>query len=164
MNIRAVASAEDINLAKNIAESSFSDTPDASLEVWFSFEEMSRAIEEERGMGLMAIENDNGIGMIYAQQENPINGMEGLEKWVIVIAAVKQGSTGKGVGAKLLEVLETRVQDRGAVKMFVYTNKDDDKVINFYKKNGYVDAGFIKDYQYGEGNSAVFLLKYLHQT
>lgn len=46
--------------------------------------------------------------------------------------------------------------------MFVYTNKDDEQVINFYKKNNYEDAGYIKDYQYGKNNSAAFLLKYLH--
>ncbi len=45
--------------------------------------------------------------------------------------------------------------------MFIFTNKDDDQVVNFYKKCGYKDAGWIKDYQYGKGNSAVFLLKHL---
>ena len=45
--------------------------------------------------------------------------------------------------------------------MFTYTNKTDEKVINFYRKNGYEDAGWIKDYQYGKDNSAAFLLKSL---
>ena len=45
--------------------------------------------------------------------------------------------------------------------MFVFTNKEDKKVINFYKKNGYKDAGWVKDYQYGKNNSAIFLLKYI---
>ncbi len=45
--------------------------------------------------------------------------------------------------------------------MFTFTNKEDERVINFYRKNGYEDAGWVKDYQYGKNNSAVFLLKYL---
>jgi len=99
--------------------------------------------------------------MIYAQQENPINGKEGLDKWVIVIAAVKAGVTGSGIGSGLLKTMEEHAREQKASKMFVYTNKDDDKVIHFYQKNGYEDAGWIRDYQYGRGNSAVFLLKYL---
>jgi ribosomal protein S18 acetylase RimI-like enzyme len=137
-------------------------TPDSSLEEWFSFDEMVKMIESGRGLAVKC-ESDEGevVGMTYAQQESPINGKEGLEKWVIVIAAVKPDVTGGGVGSALLKELERQVKARGAVKMFTYTNKDDEKVVNFYRKNGYEDAGWIRDYQYGRDNSAVFLLKYL---
>lgn len=123
---------------------------------------MIEYIQQGRGMCLKAITDENEVvGMIYAQQENPINGKEGLDKWVIVIAAVKAGVTGNGIGSGLLKAMEEYVKKQCASKMFVYTNKDDEKVINFYQKNGYEDAGWIRDYQYGKGNSAVFLLKYL---
>ncbi|OGM24599.1 hypothetical protein A2962_01425 [Candidatus Woesebacteria bacterium RIFCSPLOWO2_01_FULL_39_61] len=153
---------QDIEPIEAIARKAFSATPDSSVEQWFSFTEMVKAIHEEKGACVLALSDDNEIlGMTYAQQENPINGNEGIEKWVIVIAAVNPEHAGKGVGSKILGKLEEYAHSKGARKMFVYTNKGDDGVVNFYKKNGYEDAGWIKDYQYGKGNSAVFLLKYL---
>ncbi len=152
----------DLESVVAVANSSFSATPDSSLEEWFSFNQMQEYIQQGRGMCLKATsENGEIVGMIYAQQENPINGKEGLDKWVIVIAAVKAGETGSGIGSGLLKAMEEYVRQQGASKLFVYTNKEDETVVNFYRKNGYEDAGWIRDYQYGQGNSAVFLLKYL---
>lgn len=153
---------DDLSFVQSVATASFSVTPDSSLDEWFSFDEMQKAIKIGRGTCLKAVDDSGKIvGMIYAQQENPINGKEGHEKWVIVIAAVHSEHTGIGVGSGLLKSIEDHAKQRGASKMFVYTNKDDDKVVHFYQKNGYEDAGYIRDYQYGQGNSAVFLLKYL---
>lgn len=162
MKISQINLNTDLPKVQEVANLAFSATPDSLLEEWFSFEEMQRMIELERGVCLKA-EDDNGkvLGMIYAQQENPINGKEGLDKWVIVIAAVHPDAKGQGVGSELLKGIENVARERKVSKMFVYTNKDDNEVINFYHKNGYEDAGWIKAYQYGENNSAVFLLKYL---
>lgn len=99
--------------------------------------------------------------MTFAQQESPVNGQESKEKWVIVIAAVTPEYTRQGVGSALLKALEEYVARTGANKLFVFTNNDDEQVISFYHHNNYEDAGWIKDYQYGRGNSAVWLLKYL---
>lgn len=162
MTIIPIDLTQDLNGIKLIAQKAFGDTPDASLEEWFSFPEMQKAIEEGKGVCLKAVQDEKIIGMVYAQTENPINGKEGLEKWVIVIAAVDPEMEGKGIGSALLKEIENIAKTRGILKMFVYTNKDDDQVINFYKKNNYKDAGYIKDYQYGKNNSAAFLLKYLN--
>ncbi len=162
MNISYAKTSSDLERAKKIAESSFSVTPDSQLSEWFSFSEMEKEINRGRGLCLIASdEKDIPVGMIYAQQESPINGKEGTEKWVVIIASVVPEETGRGIATKLLSKLEEEVKQRGGVKMFIFTNKDDDRVIRFYKKCGYEDAGWIKDYQYGKGNSAVFLLKHL---
>lgn len=153
---------DDLPNLEKVAISAFAATDDSSLDEWFSFSEMADMIARKRGLCVKAINDDDTItGMIYAQQENPINGKEGLEKWVIVIAAVGSNHTGKGIGSGLLATMEKEAKSRGATKMFVYTNKEDEEVISFYKKNNYEDAGWIRNYQYGEDNSAVFLLKYL---
>jgi ribosomal protein S18 acetylase RimI-like enzyme len=152
----------DLPILREVAEKAFSSTPDSSLEEWFSFPVMEDMIAENRGTCIKAVSDTGEVqGMIYAQQENPINGKEGVEKWVIVIAAVKEGTTGNGVGSGLLQAMEEHAKQRGATKLFTYTNKDDSRVVRFYQKNGYQDAGWIKDYQYGKDNSAVFLVKYL---
>lgn len=162
MNYSLISLPEDLPAIRSVAETSFSITPDSSLEEWFSFDEMQNAIKIGRGTCIKAVDDTGDtVGMIYSQQENPINGKEGLDKWVIVITAVNPNQTGTGVGSGLLQAIEEHAKQNGASKMFVYTNKDDEKVIHFYQKNGYEDAGWIKDYQYGQGNSAVFLLKYL---
>ncbi len=161
MEITPINLSEDLAKVEDVANKAFSVTPDSSLEEWFSFDEMKKNIESGRGVCLKAIENNEIVGMIYAQQESPINGKEGLDKWVIAMAAVVPETTGKGIGSQLLTELEKAALVQNASKMFVYTNKDDKKVINFYKKNGYEDAGWIKDYQYGKDNTPVFLLKYI---
>ena len=163
MKTELFESTENIEELEAVAERAFGATPDSALSEWFSFDEMKKAVGAQRGACIKAID-DNGklLGFIYAQQENPINGKEGLDKWVIVIAAVEPDVSGKGVGSLLLKAIEAEAAKSGASKMFVYTNKGDDEVVHFYEKNGYVDAGWIKDYQYGKDNSAVFLLKYLN--
>ncbi len=165
MKIRTADLKVDLPKIKQIAEAAFSTTPDASLTEWFSFTEMEKEIERGRGLCLIADDEAGGeLGIIYAQQESPINGKESVEKWVIILAAVIPEASGKGVGTKLLEGLESELIHRNIKKLFVFTNEDDDRVIGFYRKNGYQDAGWIKDYQYGKGNTAVFLLKHLETS
>ena len=160
MNYRKALVESDFNLSFDLAKKAFFSTPDSNLDDWFSFEEMVNNIKNKRGICLISSDGESN-GMIYAQQESPINGREGLEKWVIIITGIDPNHTGKGIGSFLLESLEKETKLLGCKKLFIFTNKGDDKVINFYKKNGFVDAGWIKDYQYGEDNSAVFLLKHL---
>src|SRR3989344_8238144 len=153
---------KDLIAIETVAKKSFSVTPDATLAEWFNFDYMVKMIKEDRGLCLKAVADNNDIaGMIFALQESPINGKEGVEKWVIIIAGVDPKYTNQGIGTLLFQKLEELVKVRGVKKMFTYTNKDDIKVINFYRKNGYEDAGWIKDYQYGKDNSAAFLLKSL---
>lgn len=162
MTIKTFQTIEDSSDLENISKKAFGTSSDSNISEWFSFIEMKKAIEQERGICLKAFSDDNKcIAFIYAQQENPINGNEGLEKWVIVIVAVDPIFSKQGIGSSLLKEIEKKAANNNAKKMFVYTNKGDDKVIEFYKKNGYSDAGWIKDYQYGDNNSAVFLLKKL---
>ncbi len=162
MNISRINLSTDLPKVEEVANLAFSTTSDSSLDEWFSFSYMKQMITENRGICLKAIvDSDQIAGILYAQQENPINGKEGVEKWVIILAAINPKYTGKGVGSELLKELELQVIQKGCKKIFVFTNSGDEKVINFYHKNGYEDAGMIKDYQYGENNSAVFLLKYL---
>ncbi len=152
----------DLDSIINLVSSSFSSTPDSSLDEWLSFSEMKKMINQGKGVCIKAHDsNGNLVGMIYAQQESPINNREGTEKWVIIVIAIHPDLKGKGIGFGLLNKIEVYAKKKGVKKMFVFTNKGDDKVINFYKKNKYENAGLIKDYQYGNNNSAVFLLKYL---
>jgi len=151
-----------MEIVELVSKSAFSATPDASLGEWLSFPYMKEMIKQKRGYGLKALDNSGKVaGVIYAQQENPINGKEGEEKWVIIIAGVDPRFTGQGVGSLLLADLEKLAKEKNVTKLFTFTNKEDEQVINFYRKNGYEDAGWVKDYQYGSGNSAVFLLKHL---
>lgn len=154
--------ASDLNALIDLVSSSFSSTSDSSIKEWFSFSEMEKMIVQKRGVCIKAIDDkDKLVGAIYAQQESTINGKEGVEKWVILLTAIHPDFTGKKIGSGLLKAIEKSAKKMKVKKLFVFTNKGDKKVINFYKKNNYKDAGWIKDYQYGQNNSAVFLLKYL---
>lgn len=162
MQIKQVTTKQDLDLAESVMSKAFSSTPDSDLSDWLSFSYMETRINEESGKCLLMLDdNSSPIGAIYAQAENLINGKEGSEKWVIIALGVDSGQTGKGIGTSLITELENVLRKGDVKKLFTFTNKEDIKVINFYQKNGYSDAGWIKDYQYGKNNSAVFLLKYL---
>ena len=120
---------------------------------------MEQSIKRRQGVCLKAVEGDKIIGIVHAQHENPINGKEGTEKWVITNIAVDPKSTSMGIGSKLLNSIEQSARDRRAKKIYTHTNQGDNQVFNFYKKSGYQLAGSITDYYYD--GSAVFLLKHL---
>ncbi len=154
---------KDIPLIEQVVREAFSSTPDSNLSDWFSFPEMAESIRKDQGICLKAVDERGPIiGIIHAQQENPINGKEGTEKWVITNTAVIPPASGKGVGSKLLEAIELEAQKHGAKKIFVHTNINDKRVIHFYQKNGYQEAGSIQNYYYA--GPAIFLLKFLGET
>lgn len=163
MIIAPIDVSKDIPFVEQVVREAFSSTPDSDLGDWFSFSEMIESIKEGRGVCLKAVDDKGEIvGIIHAQQENPINGREGMEKWVITNTAVTSSASGKGIGSKLLEAIESEAKKRGAKKIFVHTNVGDERVIRFYQKNGYQEAGSIQDYYYA--GSAMFLLKSLGKS
>ncbi|NQZ85662.1 MAG: GNAT family N-acetyltransferase [Nanoarchaeales archaeon] len=154
---------KDIEKLKEVVTLSFSQTEDSNYKEWFSFKQMYKSINENIGVCIKATNNIGEIvGLIYAEQENPINAIEGTEKWVISILAIIPELTGKQIGSNLILNLETYAKTQNVKKIFVYTNMEDSKVINFYKNNNYKEVGYIKGYQGGDtNNDAIFLLKYL---
>jgi GNAT superfamily N-acetyltransferase len=153
--------AEESNNIKTLTEAAFAASGDADVGAWFSFDEMNRNISLKRGCCLAAVKGENIYAAIYAEAERPINGPEGREKWVINLMAVHPDRAGQGIGSALIAALESLLREKGIKKLFVFANETDLQVQHFYQKNGYQPAGRIQDYQYGENNSAVFLLKYL---
>ena len=130
---------EAANLAK-VAE--VTTTVDAKIaETVASFDEKVAALEAK-----VASINTTPIIKTYKSISQEVNRM--------VKGQLAEFMKGNGRVEKEIKLL-------GCKKLFVFTNKEDERVINFYKKNGFSDAGWIKDYQYGQNNSAVFLLKYL---
>lgn len=149
---------KDLVQVEKVTKLAFSSTPDSNLDDWFSMDELRKSIIEGRGICLKAVDSSGEmIGTVHAMQENPINGQEGIEKWVIANLAVIPTSTSKGVGGQLLQAIEKAASNEQVKKMFVHTNLDDERVIHFYEKRGYEKAGKIKDYYYA--GSAIFLLK-----
>lgn len=162
MKIDSIKVPQDLQEIISVTQDAFADGSDSSLSDWLSFKEIEKQISIGKGICLKAIDESGKIlGITYAEQERPVNGREGLEKWVVILAAVLKSESGKGIGSQLLSSLEESISSLGGVKIFIFTNEGDEQVINFYKKNGYRDVGRIENYQYGKGNSAVFLLKYL---
>ena len=162
MNILKTELKEDFEELYLLVKDSFADGEDGVLEEWLSFDYMKFMIEEKRGLCVKIVTDEGeSIGMVYGQQENPVNGREGVSKWVVVVMCIHPECTGGGVGGRLLAAFEKELKFLKVEKIFTYTNHDDEQVINFYRKNGYRDAGVVKNYQYGKDNSAAFLVKYL---
>lgn len=162
MKIKPIEIPQDIQEMVSVTQDAFANSGDASLSDWLSFKEIEKQISDKRGICLKATdENEKILGITYAEHDRPVNGREGLEKWVVILAAVLKSESGKKIGSQLLSSLEETIRSLGGIKIFIFTNEGDKQVINFYRKNGYKDAGRVEDYQYGKGNSAVFLLKHL---
>ncbi len=149
------------SLFSDLIKMSFEGTEDSKIENWFSYEEMILNIMNSRGVCLIASEEGKICAAIYAQAENPINGKEGIEKWIINLLAVLPSHQGKSIGKKLVFEIEEIARKKGVKKIFVTTNELDKHVQMFYMGLGYEYAGTVKDYQYGNQNSASFFLKYL---
>jgi ribosomal protein S18 acetylase RimI-like enzyme len=160
MKFVQIKKTDPLSPIKNVITSAFSQTPDSNINDWFSLEQMFKTIKNNTGIGLKSINAQGEItGIIHAMQENPINGREGTEKWVITNLAVTPNQTGKGIGTRLISELEEKLKNKQVKKIFVHTNLEDSRVIHFYERNGYKKAGQIKNYYYD--GSAVFLLKEL---
>lgn len=160
MKITPIRPKADLDKVEEVIRLAFSETSDSNIDDWFSLEEMSNSIKSGVGACFKAFESgDKIVGIVHGQQENPINGREGIEKWIVTNIAVIPNRTGQGIGGKLLNAIESEAVKNGATKIYTHTNKGDSKVINFYKKYGYSDAGYVDHYYYD--SSAVFLIKVL---
>lgn len=154
----------DVGILEAVAVRAFGDSADADISQWFSFPQMVRDIGEGHGACVVAKDENGGtLGWSYAGQESPINGPEGAEKWVIVAEVVDPERAQQGIGSKLLNAIQEQATNSGANKLFAYTTDSEENagVVEFYEKNGFQIAGRIQDYQYGKGNSAIWLMKWL---
>ncbi|CAN5913540.1 N-acetyltransferase [soil metagenome] len=79
------------------------------------------------------------------------------DRWWI---GVDPASQGKGVGGRLLEFVESRVQKAGGRLLIIETSstKPFDSVRRFYAKRDYTDCGRIPDF-YAEGDDKVTFAK-----
>ncbi len=116
--------------------------------------EFERKIDNKNYSIIVAIENNEIVGYGYFQYRewNNTTYLESL--------AVKQDIRNKGIGTKLLEEIIKKSKSFGARRIFVDMNLDNEKVIDFYKKNGFIETGTINDFS-KEGKTALILSKTL---
>lgn len=99
--------------------------------------EMTRDILNDEGtVAFVAEENGSCLGYALATLQ-PKKFGDGRLYATLEYILVKPEARGKGVGEKLLEVIESELKERGvlAVSSFVFTNNDIS--LNFHKKHGF---------------------------
>lgn len=91
--------------------------------------------------------------ILVAESQRKIRGLVIFEyrRWNNTIYAytlyVAKGFQGRGTGSKLLSEILERAKALKVRKIFLDTQKEGNgKVIEFFKKNGFKEAGIIKDY------------------
>lgn len=77
-------------------------------------------------------------------------------EWIVVAPDYRN----KGLGKKLITMMEEYALNLGARKIFVDTGEDSEKAKNFYFQNEYIKEGRISDY-YADSSHAVLLSKRL---
>lgn len=87
-------------------------------------------IKQNDGLFFVAEENNQIIGTIIA-------GFDGHRGWLYSLALHPQHRR-KGIGSKLVKKAIEELKKLGCLKVNLQINSDNDEVVEFYKKNGFI--------------------------
>ncbi len=112
--------------------------------------------------------NSNALWLTYSENEIPLGfvfcNIEMLTDGTYNMYAigVKNYQQGKGIGAKLVNAVETQLRTKGGRVLIVDTSSTDEfgATRNFYLKNGYEKEAVIRDF-WAEGDDKVVFRKKL---
>lgn len=125
---------------------------------WVNSEKLQRFLDWNLHVAFGAFTTPNAtlVGVI-------VGGLEEEGRMWIEALAVHSQWRRKGIGRSLIEALSSCAMKKGFRAIFVDVDDDNHQGLAFYRKNGFIDAGFIKKY-YHDGTNAVVLLKELPQS
>jgi ribosomal protein S18 acetylase RimI-like enzyme len=127
----------------NIREFLFPDDYAPTLKLWESmemgvsvgrsdtFEEIEKKLQRDPDLFLVAEQNDEIIGTV-------IGGYDG-RRGLIYHLAVHKDVRKQGVGAMLMNEVETRLQAKGCVKCYLLVVADNERAIHFYENRGWFE-------------------------
>ena len=104
------------------------------------------------GLATYAVTQGSELAAVFATRKE-------VEAFVLYFILVKNGSTGGGIGGKIVERVEKMARASGAkfLRADIYSGKP---VIGFYKKLGFKKGGRVRFYE-EDGDDQTFLYKRL---
>ena len=94
-----------------------------------SWSELSRKLERDPDLFLVAIEQDNIVGTV-------LGGFDG-RRGMVYHLAVAQAWRGRGLGSALMDELEARLKARGCRKAYLMVASENPDVREFYQRLGW---------------------------
>ncbi|MBW0371380.1 GNAT family N-acetyltransferase [Ensifer adhaerens] len=144
---------EDISALKMIVEKTELFPSEMLPDMLSSF----LSAEESKDIWLTCEDDRTAIGFCYAAPEPLAEGT-----WNMLAIAVSPPKQGAGVGAAIVEKLESVLRERGHRVLIADTSGTDPfrQTREFYRKNGYTEEARIRDF-WGEGDDKVIFWKRL---
>jgi ribosomal protein S18 acetylase RimI-like enzyme len=92
-------------------------------------EEIEKKLARDPDLFLVAECDDRIVGTV-------LGGYDG-RRGMVYHLAVDRASRGRGIGARLMEEIETRLRAKGCLKSYLLVAEDNHDVDDFYKKQGW---------------------------
>jgi len=132
------------SLSASYAPALDDETIDAAVEQWYTRENIQRAVEEEETMLLLAVDGDEMLGFskgVVVGRREPVGEIHWLH--------VAPDHRGRGVGARLLDHVESALGDAGAERFAGFVLDVNEAGAAFYERHGYTETGS-RDIEIGE--------------
>lgn len=131
--VRAIARE---SLASSYAPALDDDTIEEAVGGWYAPENVAEALEDDETVLLLGVEGGEAVGFVkgvVVGRREPA----GEIHWLHVAPAHR----GRGVGSRLLEAIERRLDDTGAERFTGFTLAVNEEGVGFYERHGYEHAG-----------------------
>jgi len=100
--------------------------------------EIEKKLARDPELFLVAQEGDAIIGTV-------IGGYDG-RRGLVYHLAVAAGNRGKGLGARLMDMLEARLRAKGCIRCYLLVTTDNLEAMQFYEKHGWERMDFVVPY------------------
>lgn len=128
-----------IDIFNHYVENSFAAYPEAKL----PYEAFDMFLQMSQGYPTAKVKDKNGrvIGFGLLRSHNP---MSTFAKTAEITYFIHPDHTGKGIGTKLLSLLEEEGMKKGITNILANISSLNPRSIDFHKKNGFIECGRFK--------------------
>lgn len=128
-----------IDIFNHYVENSFAAYPEAKL----PYEAFDMFLQMSQGYPTAKVQDKNGrvIGFGLLRSHNP---MSTFAKTAEITYFIHPDHTGKGIGTKLLSLLEEEGMKKGITNILANISSLNPRSIDFHKKNGFIECGRFK--------------------
>lgn len=92
-------------------------------------EEIAKKVQRDPDLFLLAEQDGELVGAV-------MGGFDG-RRGLVYHLAVRAEHRGQGIGSRLMNELETRLRQKGCLKVYLLVTRDNTEVVSFYENHGW---------------------------
>ena len=100
--------------------------------------EIEKKLARDPDLFLIAEEGEDIVGTV-------IGGYDG-RRGLVYHLAVAAGHRGKGLGTRLMDMLESRLRARGCIRCYLMVTTDNQEAMQYYERHGWERMDFVVPY------------------